>query len=144
MRESMDMVGGKMRYAIIENGIVKNIVVSEPDFAESKGWVEVTAGALIGGTYIDGVFGPAPPGVEPISFDVLATDKWSIQADETDYATITYTSETDVHFVVDGAVYVVTPVDSVATLEITADAPGAIQVQARDKQLVITAMEVAE
>lgn len=131
-----------MNYAIIENGIVKNIVVAEQDFAESQGWVEVTPGAKIGGTYIDGSFGPEVPAVEPITLDVLATDKWSIQADATEYATVTYTSETEVHFVVDGSVHAVTPVDSVATLEITADAPGAIHVQARDKQLVITATEV--
>jgi len=133
-----------MRYAIIENDIVKNIVVAEPDFADEQGWIEATAGAKIGGTYIDGSFGDEPPFVVPVTLGVLATDKWSIQADATEYATITYSSDTDVHFVVDGAVHIVSPVKSLTTLEITADAPGPIQVQVRDKQLVITAVEVGE
>ena len=128
-----------MRYAVLDGKIIKNIVVAEPDFAASQGWIECPAGANIGDTYFDGVLTPAAP---KIDLDVLSTDKWAIQADETDYVTVTYTSDTDVHFVIDGSVHAVTPVDSVATLEITADAPGPITVHVRSKQLVITAVEV--
>jgi len=131
-----------MNYAIVENEIVKNIVVAEPDFAAAQGWIEATTGAKIGGTYVDGSFGPLPQVSDPIVLDALATDKWSIDADATDYATITYTSDDKVYFIVDGSVHAVTPVDSVATLEITADAPGPITVQVRSQQLVIAALEV--
>lgn len=40
-----------MKYAIIENGIVVNIVVAEPEYANTQGWVAVTDGAGIGWTY---------------------------------------------------------------------------------------------
>jgi hypothetical protein len=56
---------------------------------------------------------------------------------------VTYTSDATVHFSVDGTSYSVEPVDHVATLEITADAPGPIRVEVKDKQLIITALEVA-
>jgi len=31
-----------MRYAVIENGEVVNLVVASPDYAATKGWVEAT------------------------------------------------------------------------------------------------------
>jgi hypothetical protein len=36
----------------------------------------------------------------------------------------------------------VDPIDQTATLEITADAPGPIRVEVKEKQLIITALEV--
>jgi hypothetical protein len=50
-----------MKYAIIESSIIKNIVVADPEFAESQGWVEVTGSAGIGWFYIDGQFIEPPP-----------------------------------------------------------------------------------
>ena len=139
----MDMVGEIMRYAIIENDVVKNIVVSEPDFAESKGWVEATAGAVIGGTYIDGIFTKPPTTISQEGLNILSTDKWIIHADGIEYATVTFTSDEDlVYFVVEGtSVYEVEPIDYIATLEITADAPGPIRVDVKNKQLILTAIE---
>jgi len=77
-----------------------------------------------------------------IQFDMLLTDKWSIPADGLTFATLTFTSENDVYFLVNNAVHKVTPIDYVATLEITADAPGAINVSVQDKQLTIIATKV--
>jgi hypothetical protein len=52
-----------MKYAIIENGVVTNVVVAEAEYAQSQGWVECpTAGP--GWTYADGVF-TEPAVVEP-------------------------------------------------------------------------------
>lgn len=130
-----------MRYAIIENGIVKNIAIASPEFAVSKGWVAITADVQIGWGYDDGEFSPVPEAPVEIELDVLSTDVWSIPADGSTYATVTYTSEETVNFIVNDDVYAVEPVDSVATLEITADATGPIRVCVKDKQLIITAIE---
>ena len=44
-----------MKYAIIENGLVANVVVADAGLASQNGWVECpTAGP--GWTYADGVF----------------------------------------------------------------------------------------
>jgi hypothetical protein len=52
-----------MRYAIIENGTVVNVVVASADIATQSGWVECpTAGP--GWTYANNVF-TAPVVVEP-------------------------------------------------------------------------------
>lgn len=44
-----------MKYAIIEDGVVVNVVVAEAEYAQSQGWVECQA-AGPGWTYADGVF----------------------------------------------------------------------------------------
>lgn len=77
-----------------------------------------------------------------ITFDVLSTDTWTISADGTTYATVTYTDTDTVYFSVNETVHAVEPVDDVATLEITAAAPGPIRVEVKAKQLIITAIEV--
>ena len=44
-----------MKYAIIQNGVVANVVVADAEFASQNGWIECpTAGP--GWTYADGVF----------------------------------------------------------------------------------------
>ncbi len=51
------------KYAIIENGIVRNVVIADADLASSNGWVECpNAGPLW--TYANGVF-TEPVVVEP-------------------------------------------------------------------------------
>ena len=77
-----------------------------------------------------------------ITFDVLTVDTWTIPADAATPATITYTSEETVYFSVNEQSHAVDPIDYVATLEITANATGPIQVEVKDKQLIITAVEV--
>ena len=85
---------------------------------------------------------PDPPGPVPVRLGVLSVNTWTLLADSTDVATVTYTSNDTVHFVADGLLYSVEPVDSIATLEISADAPGPIPVQVQDKQIMLTAVEV--
>ena len=53
-----------MRYAIIEDGVVKNVVVADADFAAQQGWVECPE-AGPGWTYENGVFVAAPPPEPP-------------------------------------------------------------------------------
>ena len=54
-----------MRYAIIENGIVTNVVLADAEFAAENGWIECPdAGPTW--TYADGVFTP-PVTAEPIA-----------------------------------------------------------------------------
>jgi len=79
---------------------------------------------------------------EPVlQLDVFSIDKREIVADGADQAVLTYTSESDVAFIVDGEVYIVSPVDSVATLEVSADGPGAILYSVRGNQDAIIAIE---
>lgn len=143
-----------MRYAIIKNGVVVNIAEVAPDvdeegvpltessFAVAQGWIELPDDLHIGCLYENGEFLPAPMAPEVVKLDILSTDRWSIPADSNTYATVTYTSDTDVYFVVNDTIQAITPIDSIATLEITADAPGPIKVQVRYQQLIIAAEEV--
>lgn len=71
--------------------------------------------------------------------EVLSTDRWVIPADATTFATVNYTSDDAVIFIVNDDIYEVEPVSTIATLEITADAAGPILVCVKDKQLIITA-----
>jgi hypothetical protein len=52
-----------MRYAIIENGLVTNVVVADAEIASSNGWIDCPIGGP-GWTYANGVF-TAPVVVEP-------------------------------------------------------------------------------
>lgn len=128
-----------MVYAIIKKGIVVDRVVSES--ALKQNWVNGT-GLNIGDTWNGIEF--IPPEVEPVipAFDVISTDKWSIPADGVAFATASFTSDVDVFFVVNGDIYTVSPIDFVATIEITADNPGPVVVAVKNKQIVIAAMEV--
>jgi hypothetical protein len=54
-----------MRYAIIENGTVVNVVVANAQIAKQSGWVECPV-AGPGWTYADGVF-TAPVVVPPVA-----------------------------------------------------------------------------
>lgn len=53
-----------MRYAIIEDGVVKNVVLADADFAAQQGWVECPE-AGPGWKYENGVFVAAPPSEPP-------------------------------------------------------------------------------
>jgi len=52
-----------MRAAIIENGVVVNIAVADPDFAAEQGWI-VSDVAQIGDLWDGGTF-TSPPAPEP-------------------------------------------------------------------------------
>ena len=55
-----------MRYAIIKNGVVDNVVLADAEFANAEGWVECPE-AGPGWTYANGVF------TRPVSQATLAT-----------------------------------------------------------------------
>ena len=50
-----------MKYAIIENQVVINIALADPEYAQSQGWVEATGDVAVGWGYVDGQFVPPPP-----------------------------------------------------------------------------------
>jgi hypothetical protein len=54
-----------MRYAIVKNGFVTNVVVADAELASQNGWVDCPV-AGPGWTYVDGVF-TAPVVVEPVA-----------------------------------------------------------------------------
>lgn len=60
------------RYAVIEDGIVVNVAVATPEYAESQGWVEHVNGVGIGYGYSDGNFFPIlrPRNIEQEWIDV--------------------------------------------------------------------------
>ena len=64
-----------MRYAIIENGTVVNVVVADAEIASTNGWVACPV-AGPGWTYTDGVFTApvyvAPTVVAPTKEELLA------------------------------------------------------------------------
>ena len=113
------------------------------------GWTRTSPGEEISGKtqlfsgkrwiYVDSSLIPSEP---PVALDLLKTDKWYLPADGTTFATVTYTSNSTVYFAIESTITAVEPVDKVATIEITADAPGPIRVDVQDKRLVIAALEV--
>jgi len=59
-----------MKYAIVENGVVTNIVVSDdPELAEDRGWIEAEGGVSIGWTYSNGQFEEVEP-QQPVPVEV--------------------------------------------------------------------------
>lgn len=55
-----------MRYAIIENGTVVNVVVAEPDFAEEQGWTPVAGSVATGWAFNGDVFEEPAPKLPPV------------------------------------------------------------------------------
>jgi len=104
----------------------------------------VTDGSEVGGEWVvTWVFEAIPaPVVEPVELGVLTVIKWAIAADSTDETVLTYTSDDAVQFVVDSVLYEVEPVGQVATLAISADAAGTINIYVQGQQVVIAAYEV--
>ena len=52
-------------YAVIENGKVVNIVVSDADYANHQNWIPLTDGAGIGWDYANGQFTDNRPVPQP-------------------------------------------------------------------------------
>ena len=63
-----------MRYAIIKNNIVENIVVADEDYAISQGWLIISeeTSVDIGDTYENGVFSKLTPIVHKIVPEQIA------------------------------------------------------------------------
>jgi len=76
-------------YAIIENTLVVNTTVADPEYAQSQGWVELTGGAGIGWSYVDGQF-IAPPQPQPTPEEIQAQNKSTatLFLQQTDWTTI--------------------------------------------------------
>jgi hypothetical protein len=135
-----------MKTHLVKNGVVVNTIVAT---------VEEAQAAFPGYTCIDGTIGgigweldgteliaPEPEPI-PVALGIMATGAWSIPADGETFATVTYTSNDTVYFAVENEIHAIDPVDQIATLEITADAPGPIRIDVKDQRLVIAALEVA-
>lgn len=72
-----------MRYAIIENGKVINIVTAPAELATAQGWIESDI-AQINDDFIDGAFRPPPVDTAPIAAQtrerrnaLLAASDWT-------------------------------------------------------------------
>lgn len=69
------------RYAIIENNLVTNIVVAEPDYAVEQGWIEAPDRVDIGWTYAGGFSGPPfkpepfPETVTPLQAELVLIEE---------------------------------------------------------------------
>ena len=61
------------KYAIIENTLVTNVAVSDPDYAQSQSWVACADDVSIGWSYINGQWiAPPPP---PIPVELTPQEK---------------------------------------------------------------------
>lgn len=58
-----------MKYAIVESGVVVNVVVADAELAAEKGWVLADENTDIGGTYTaeDGFTLPPQPSADIVS-----------------------------------------------------------------------------
>ena len=99
-----------MNYSIIENGVVTNIVVAEPEFAASQGWIEHPGTnkdnvlVNIGFLYQDGEFVEPPRNIEiewqsvrfkrnellTLSDISVLPDRWAVMPPEKQSAWSTY------------------------------------------------------
>ena len=136
-----------MQYAQIVKGKVQGIFEYDPlpEFAPNIVMVPVdgvTPEPKSGWFYDGSTFSEPEPVVEAVEIGVLTVIKWAIAADSTDEAVLTYTSDDAVQFVVDSVLYEVDPVDKVATLTISADAAGTINIYVQGQQVVIAVYEV--
>jgi len=61
-------------YAVLENTLVVNIVVSDNVYAQQQGWVELVGDASIGWTYVNGEFIPPAP-IPPTPEEIQAQNK---------------------------------------------------------------------
>lgn len=61
-------------YAVVENSVVINVVLAEPDFAQAQGWIELVGDAGIGWKYIDGQF-ISPKPIHPTPEEIQAQNK---------------------------------------------------------------------
>ena len=55
------------RFAIIEGGVVTNIVEAEADYAATQGWVDASS-ANFGDSYSNGQFTKSAPVVDPLAY----------------------------------------------------------------------------
>ena len=136
-----------MKYAQINNGKVHGVFDYDPlpEFAPNIVMVPVDGLPFepkAGWLYDGEDFSEPEPVVEAVEIGVLTVIKWAIAADSTDEAVLTYTSDDAVQFVVDSVLYEVDPVDKVATLTISADAAGTINIYVQGQQVVIAVYEV--
>jgi len=137
-----------MEFALIKDGTVENVIVCDEQL-DLPGYDDVVRVDNLdtkpgpGWTYAGEIFAPLVSAAPPVVLGVLTHDKWAIAADDVEIVTLTYTADEAVCFVVNDEINVVEPVDSVATLEISADAVGPIRVEVRGQRLVLAATEVA-
>ena len=75
-----------MKYAIIEDGIVQNIVLGKAPVPQN--WIEATDGAEIGGTWDGSHWGPPPVNLDELAAEarakrngLLAASDWTQVAD---------------------------------------------------------------
>lgn len=78
------MRGDNMKYAVIENGKVVNLVISDADYAAHQQWVLADENVQIGFDYLNGEFvdnrpEPGVVGIEPPTKEELLAQLEEIQ-----------------------------------------------------------------
>jgi hypothetical protein len=63
------MRGDNMKYAVIENGKVVNLVISDADYAAQQQWVLADENVQIGFDFINGAFVDNRPAQEVVQID---------------------------------------------------------------------------
>lgn len=63
------MRGDNMKYAVIENGKVVNLVISDADYAAQQQWVLADENVQIGFNFINGAFVDNRPAPEVVQID---------------------------------------------------------------------------
>ena len=63
------MRGDNMKYAVIENGKVVNLVISDADYAAQQKWVLADENVQIGFDFINGAFVDNRPAPEVVQID---------------------------------------------------------------------------
>ena len=71
------------RYAIIKDGVVTDIAMSEPEFAQEQGWVLAPDHVGSGWRYDGMIFSPLPPPSLPTQeqLSVLRAEAYRLEAD---------------------------------------------------------------
>jgi hypothetical protein len=77
------------KYAIIENTLVVNTTVSDPEFAQSQGWVACADDVSIGWSYVNGQFiAPIPPIPTPEEIQLQNKQQATSLLQQTDWTSI--------------------------------------------------------
>lgn len=60
-----------MRYIVVENGVVVNVVLADEEFASTQGWIQSDVGET-GQLYSDGTLNDAPEDFDPSLYPLTA------------------------------------------------------------------------
>lgn len=126
-----------MRYLLVKDNVVENVILAEPEFAESVGAILVAEDSEIG-------IGWRREGEDylPPYRKSLYSDKLVLKNDGVDFATVVYEttypdSPTTVDILVNGMSIEVAVEEGLGSFEVTPSGPGPITIACEDNELVL-------